>query len=489
MLSFRYLLNKFDSMNELYKILSSSMLYWFSQKKWFLFSILTGILLISIGPPVDFVYPNGEPNIPGYHSLIILLMVFLLIAFEPIPFPAIALLTLVLQVLLGVAPPDVVAASFMNDAVLFVMGSLMFAIAIVHQGLDIRLAKIIIRMFGKSKRLFLAGLMTISAILSSFLGEHTIIAIMLPIGLSVMKNIDTKQTDGRNAVLLTLFSVAYGTIIGSIGTPSGGARNVIMINYLQEFSNVPIDYWEWMKHAYPILIVQLVVAYFILQFAFPTSLKNIELQGYKKKVAKSNTKNNINHLFSFIIILSIVASWFLFNEEFGLGIIALCGALIFMIFGMVSWEVINKNTNWGVILLFAATISLGFQINETGAASWMVGKFNGLLSLLPENNLNISWSFMAILTALTANFFTSSATISLLGPMAIELQPSDISFALSAAIASGFSFLTVISSPTAMIIYSTGLVSTKTFFKVGLLMFISSIAILYLMSKFYWVTL
>ena len=482
MLSFRYLLNKFDSMNELYKIVSSSMLYWFSQKKWFLFSVVLAIFLLNLSTPVGL-------TIAGYHSLIILLMVFTLVTFEPIPFPAIALLTLVLQVLLGVAPPDVVAESFMNDAVLFVMGSLMFAIAIVHQGLDIRLAKIIIRIFGKSKRLFLAGLMTISAILSSFLGEHTIIAIMLPIGLSVMKNVDTKQTDGRNAVLLTLFSVAYGTIIGSIGTPSGGARNVIMINYLQEFSNIHIDYWEWMKHAYPILIVQLVVAYFVLQFAFPTSLKNIEIQGYKKKVAKSNTRNNINHLFSSIIILSIVTSWFLFNEEFGLGIIALCGALIFMIFGMVSWEVINKNTNWGVILLFAATISLGFQINETGASSWMVEKFNGLLSLMPENSLNISWSFMAILTGLTANFFTSSATVSLLGPMAIELQPSDISFALSAAIASGFSFLTVISSPTAMIIYSTGLVSTKTFFKVGLLMFTSSIVILYLMSKFYWVTL
>jgi sodium-dependent dicarboxylate transporter 2/3/5 len=312
---------------------------------------------------------------------------------------------------------------------------------------------------------------------------------MLPIGLSVVKNIDTKKTDGKNAVLLTLFSVAYGTIIGSIGTPSGGARNVIMINYLQEFSSIHIDYWEWMKHAYPILIMQLVVAYFVLQFAFPTTLKNIQIQGYKKKVAKSNTKNNINHLFSFVIILFIVISWFLFNEQFGLGIIALCGALIFMICGMVSWEVINKNTNWGVILLFAATISLGFQINETGASSWMVEKFNAMLALMPESDLNLSWPFMAILTGLTANFFTSSATISLLGPMAIELQPTDISFALSAAIASGFSFLTVISSPTAMILYSTGLVSTKTFFKVGLLMFTSSIVILYLMSKFYWVTL
>ena len=469
-------------MNESYKIISSSILFWFSQKKWFVYSILISIFLLNLATPVGL-------SIPAYHSLIILLLVFMLVTFEPIPFPAIALLTLVLQVILGVAPPNVIASSLMNDAVLFVMGSLMFAIAIVHQGLDIRLAKFIIKIFGKSKRMFLAGLMAISAILSSFLGEHTVIAIMLPIGLSVIKNIDTQKLDGKNAVLLTLFSIAYGTIIGSIGTPSGGARNVIMINYLQEFSNVNIDYWKWMKHAYPILIIQLVVAYFVLQFTFPSSLKNIKMRGFKKNVGKTNIKKDINHLFSFFIIIGIVCSWFAFNETYGLGIIALTGALIFMIFGMISWEEINKNTNWGVILLFAATISLGFQINETGASSWLVVKFNELLSTLPSNSMDLSWSIMAVLSGLTANFFTSSATVSLIGPMAIELHPTDISFALSSAIASGFSFLTVISSPTAMILYSTGLVSTKMFFRVGILMFSISIIILYLMSQFYWVTL
>ena len=469
-------------MNESYKIISSSILFWFSQKKWFVYSILVSIFLLNLSTPIGL-------SIPAYHSLIILLLVFMLVTFEPIPFPAIALLTLVLQVVLGVAPPDQVASSFMNDAVLFVMGSLMFAIAIVHQGLDIRLARFIVFIFGKSKRMFLAGLMSISAILSSFLGEHTVIAIMLPIGLSVIKNIDTQQTDGKNAVLITLFSIAYGTIIGSIGTPSGGARNVIMINYLQEFSNVHIDYWKWMKHAYPILIIQLIVAYFVLQFAFPSSLKNIKMRGYKKNVENRSIKKDINHLFSCLIIIAIIASWFTFNDIYGLGIIALGGALTFMIFGMITWEEINKNTNWGVILLFAATISLGFQINETGASSWLVIKFNELLNSLPSNSMNVSWSIMAILSGLTANFFTSSATVSLIGPMAIELHPTDISFALSSAIASGFSFLTVISSPTAMIIYSTGLVSTKVFFRVGILMFIISILILYLMSQFYWVTL
>ena len=469
-------------MNESYKIISSSILFWFSQKKWFVYSILVSIFLLNLSTPIGL-------SVPAYHSLIILVLVFMLVTFEPIPFPAIALLTLVLQVVLGVAPPDQVASSFMNDAVLFVMGSLMFAIAIVHQGLDIRLARFIVFIFGKSKRMFLAGLMSISAILSSFLGEHTVIAIMLPIGLSVIKNIDTQQTDGKNAVLITLFSIAYGTIIGSIGTPSGGARNVIMINYLQEFSNVHIDYLKWMKHAYPILIIQLIVAYFVLQFAFPSSLKNIKMRGYKKNVENRSIKKDINHLFSCLIIIAIIASWFTFNDIYGLGIIALGGALTFMIFGMITWEEINKNTNWGVILLFAATISLGFQINETGASSWLVIKFNELLNSLPSNSMNVSWSIMAILSGLTANFFTSSATVSLIGPMAIELHPTDISFALSSAIASGFSFLTVISSPTAMIIYSTGLVSTKVFFRVGILMFIISILILYLMSQFYWVTL
>ena len=71
------------------------------------------------------------------------------------------------------------------------------------------------------------------------------------------------------------------------------------------------------------------------------------------------------------------------------------------------------------------------QSNNDLAGDYLVEKFNAMLALMPESDLNLSWPFMAILTGLTANFFTSSATISLLGPMAIELQPTDISFALS----------------------------------------------------------
>ncbi|NDB80509.1 anion transporter [archaeon] len=374
----------------------SSVLYWFSQKKWFVFSILIGIILLNLTTPVGL-------SIAAYHSLIILIMTFILVMTEPIPFPAIALLALVLQVILGVVSTEELSSTLMNDAVIFVMGSLMFAIAIIHQGLDIRLAEIILKIFGKSKRMLIAGLMLISSILSSFLGEHTVIALMLPIGLSMIKNLDTSNNDSKNAILLVLFSIAYGTIIGSIGTPSGGARNVIMINYLQEFSDIRIDYWNWIEHAYPILFVQLIVAYIVLQFAFPSTLKNIKLSGYKRDIKKRSIQENMSNLFALVIVLLVILSWFLLNEKFGLGIIAVSGALIFMLFGMINWETINKNTNWGVILLFASTISLGIQINETGASGWLVEKFNFLLAEFFAGSENMSWTFMAIISGITAN--------------------------------------------------------------------------------------
>ena len=189
-------------MNNSNQIILSSVLYWFSQKKWFVFSILIGIILLNLSTPVGL-------SIAAYHSLIILIMTFILVMTEPIPFPAIALLALVLQVILGVVSTEELSSTLMNDAVIFVMGSLMFAIAIIHQGLDIRLAEIILKIFGKSKRMLIAGLMLISSILSSFLGEHTVIALMLPIGLSMIKNLDTSNNDSKNAILLVLFSTHF----------------------------------------------------------------------------------------------------------------------------------------------------------------------------------------------------------------------------------------------------------------------------------------
>lgn len=56
-------------------------------------------------------------SIEGYRTLIIVVMAIILIVFEPIPLPAVAMMILIMQVLLGIDTPNGVAKSFMSDAV------------------------------------------------------------------------------------------------------------------------------------------------------------------------------------------------------------------------------------------------------------------------------------------------------------------------------------------------------------------------------------
>ena len=77
---------------------------------------------------------------------------------------------------------------------------------------------------------------------------------MMPVGLILVRS--TSSDPKKVAVLasLLLFSIAYGSAMGSIGTPSGGGRNVIMMGYWTEFGHGTVSYLQWMKHAYPMLL-------------------------------------------------------------------------------------------------------------------------------------------------------------------------------------------------------------------------------------------
>ena len=156
----------------------------------------------------------------------------------------------------------------MSDAVFFIMGSLMLAVAIVHQGLDTRLALGIIRLAGHQTWKIVFGFIAVCAILSSFIGEHTVTAMMMPVGLTLIRHTNKDPKKVSSLTGLILFSIAYGSAMGSIGTPSGGGRNVIMIGYLSQFGMGNLSYLDWMKYAYPILLIEIPLAIMILWWTF-----------------------------------------------------------------------------------------------------------------------------------------------------------------------------------------------------------------------------
>ncbi len=458
----------------------STILFWVTRKKWLILSFFISISFFYVPTP-DGLSPEG------HRTLIIVLVTLTLIISESIPLPAVAILIIIMQVILDIDTADGVASSFMSDTVFFIMGSLMLAVAIVYQGLDKRLALGVINLTGNRTWRIVFGFIGISAFLSSFIGEHTVAAMMLPVALSLIRNsgMDTNKPSKLSSLLL--FSIAYGCAIGSIGTPSGGGRNVIMIGYLSEFGLADISYLEWMKFSYPMLLLQVPLATFILWRTFtpPQKIMDSAVRKLKVKVTKKGSFT-ANQITAIVIFLIVFLGWIFLSPSFGLGIIALSGVFLYLSFGLIEWQEINKNTNWGVILLFGAAISLGTQIKETEAGLWLANlalKYMGIIF----NDQNIIIGFVSVvLTSILTNLLSSAATVAILGPIVLDMGGNPIITGIMTSIASAFSYLTIIASPTCMIIHSTGLISSTDYFKAGWKLYLFSIIMLYLVSRFFW---
>ena len=458
----------------------SNVLFWVTRKKWLILAFLLSLSFFY------FPSPDGLSS-TGHRTLIIVLVTLILIISESIPLPAVAILILIMQVILGIASADEVASSFMSDAVFFIMGSLMLAVAIVSQGLDKRLALIVINLTGNKTWRISFGFILISAILSSFIGEHTVGAMMLPVALALIRNTGLSTNKVKNLSTLLLFSIAYGCSIGSIGTPSGGGRNVIMIGYLAEFGMAHISYLDWMKYTYPLLLLEIPFAALILWYTFTPTQKIMDssVRKLKVKVAK-NGELTSDQILAILIFYITFLGWVFLSPYLGLGIVALCGVFLYLSFGLIHWQQINKNTNWAVILLFGAAISLGIQMKETGAALWVADQTLDYLQIIFKDLVVVRWFTSVVITGLLTNLLSNAATVAVLGPIVLDMGGDPITIGIMTSIASAFSYLTVVASPTCMIIHSTGLINSSDYLKAGWKLFVISIILLLLVSKFYW---
>ena len=458
----------------------ADLLYWVTRKRWLIAAFAISLFLFYIPSPASL-----SPE--AHRTLIIVVIVLILIIGEVIPLPAVAILILILEVVLGIDTPNGVATSFMSDAVFFIMGSLMMAVAIVSQGLDKRLALGIIKLTGNKTWRIVFGFVAISAILSSFIGEHTVAAMMLPVALTLIQNTrdDQKTIDRLSSILL--FSIAYGCAMGSIGTPSGGGRNVIMIGYISEFGLGNISYLNWIKYAYPMLLLEIPIAVAVLWMTFKPDQRILDsaVRKLKVKVTKTGAITS-NQIMAIGIFVLIFLGWVFLSPYLGLGIVALIGVFLYLSFGLIEWQDINRNTNWGVILLFGSAISLGIQMKETGAAEWVATQSINGMSILINDLGFMQWFISVFLTGILTNFLSNAATVAVLGPVVLDMGGNPIILGISTSIASSFAYLTIVASPTCMIIHSSGLVKSSDYLKAGWKLFVISIVILFLISNLYW---
>ncbi len=468
-------------------------LYYFWEKRWFFIAMLVGFFLLSMPTPEGLSHA-------GHIVLTMSVMATIMFVTEPIPLPTVALLIIVGQVVLMGLESTAVARSLMTDSVLFIMGSLMLAVAVVKQKLDKRIAWFIVRMTG-TKTIWIAfGISFVSGIMASFIGEHTVAAMMLPVGVTLITLTSDDPKKVRNLAAVLLFSISYGCSIAGIGTPSGGARNAIMIGYWKEFFYNPqdgstaiylIDYAKWMAYAYPMFLLQLPLVTVILFWAFKPEYRDLSraCARLRTQILLEGPLKPSDYL-SILIFGLVIYGWIMLSSYYGMGIIAVMGAAAFLVAGLVLWDDINSGVNWGVVLLYGAAISLGVQMKDTGAAEWVAQNFLDLLTPLGADHGIGLWTAVSLLTTGVTNTMSNGAAVAVLGPIVLKLAEvageSPIILGFITAVSSAFAYLTVVGTPACTIVYASGYLKTTDFLKVGWRMVVMSTIIMLAGAWAYW---
>jgi sodium-dependent dicarboxylate transporter 2/3/5 len=454
------------------------------QRRWFFIALIIGAVMINL--PL----PDGLSR-EGLIVLTMSVVATILFVTEPIPLPTVALLIIVGQVFLLGLESTKVAKTLMSDSVLFIMGSLMLAVAVVKQKLDKRIAYFIVRITGTKTSNICVGISAVCGFLASFIGEHTVAAMMLPVGLTLITLTSDDPRNVRRLAAVILFSISYGASIAGIGTPSGGARNAIMIGYWREFFFDPtnpetrrflVSYVQWMIYAYPMFLIQLPFMTMILLFTFKPEHRNLSRAVVKLRaqIQESGPMQSREWL-TIGLFLLVLFGWIFGSDAVGLGTIAVLGAAAFLVAGLVEWEDMNSGVNWGVVLLYAAVISLGVEMKETGAARWIAESFLEILAPLGVDH--------GIGLAVT-NTMSNGAAVAVLGPLVLNIadlageDPLVIGFITS--ISSAFAYLTVVGTPACTIVYASGYLKTSDFLVVGWRMAIMSTIVLLVAASVYW---
>ena len=185
-------------------------------------------------------------------------------------------------------------------------------------------------------------------------------------------------------------------LAGGFGTEIGTAPNLMAAAYTH------LPFVNWMVFGFPLAIFMLFVTWKLLGWIFPPEIRwncwwkrNIDKA---MNVMGSITKTEkITAIIFFFTIGLWVTTGITGIDSYS---VALIGAALYFIFGVIDWKDAQKGVDWGLIIFFGGALSLGAALLNTGAAAWLIKDLIGLMGS------NVSTLAIMLLLMVIAVIFT-----------------------------------------------------------------------------------
>lgn len=403
-----------------------------------------------------------------------------------LPLVITSILVICLCPLLGILSSKETFSIFGNQAVFFILSSFILASGMFRSGLSVRMAFSLLRLFKKSQFSLIFGVLISSAVFSLFMSEHAVAAMMLPIVASLIKSFNLKPLESRLGTALYL-AMGWGCVLGGVGTLLGGARAPLAVGILKEVTGLSISFFSWMISALPLVIISIPLVFLFIMFVIKPEKVDINKAIFflEKKCTDLGSLSRREIGFAILMTVTILA-WMIWGELLGLAVLGLVSVVTAFVFKLLEWHEVEEDVNWGVILMYGGAITLGYAMQQTGAAAWVAEKF--FFNFLKSSIHFII--FLSLASLFLTEVVSNTAVVAFLLPVSLGFSAvygirPEITVLL-VSLPAGLAFQLPIGTPASAIIHSTGYIRSRQMFWGGLAVKILSWGVLMLLVQYIW---
>ncbi|TLS77830.1 DASS family sodium-coupled anion symporter [Mariprofundus erugo] len=428
--------------------------------------------------------PPAALSEAGWHALVVFMLCLVLWVSQLLPLSVTSLLGMALLPLVGALPSADVYALFGNKAVFFILGAFILAAGIMKSGLSEHLALAVFEGCGQSPRKLLLSMLLLPALMSCFMPEHAVAAVLLPIVWSIVHGLGLKP--GNRYAMAIFLAMAWGAVIGGVMTLLGGARGPLAMAIVEEMTGRGFSFTDWTVAAAPIVIgVLLAAAMLLLRFA---PHHEVDLQGARLRIEERQLqlgRMDMQAKAMAALMLATVGGWIFMSEGVGLATIALISVVAMFALRIVGWKEIQSHIDWGIVLMYGGAIAIAKSLEKTGAAEWVATAF------WPDGLTGIAMlALVGLFTMLLTEAISNSAAVAIMLPISLPLgvmsgmDPTTV--ALTVGIMSGFAFMLPMGTPANAMAFATGYVDLLRMIRLGSMLALTALTLFVLGLGFWW---
>lgn len=446
-----------------------------------------GIILL-LDVILFFILLNTLPFEPAAtKGLALLAFVAVLWLTEALHVTITALLIPILAIGLGLVSSKEALAAFADPTIFLFFGGFALATALHIQQLDRLIANKIMALARGNLAIAVIYLFSVTAFLSMWMSNTATAAMMLPLAMGILSKLD-KNTH-HNTYVFVLLGIAYSASIGGMGTLVGSPPNAIVA------SNLGLTFSDWLQYGLPIMIVLMPLMIGTLYVVFkPKFNTNFEFEFEKIEL-------NRDRIITLAIFAVIALCWVFgsylnpwLSGLLGLksigsfdSIVALSAAVIICTTRVASWEQIQSNTEWGVLMLFGGGLTLSAVLGKTGASKVMA---DGIVFMIQGGHYYLIGLIVAAFIIFLTEFTSNTASAALLVPIFISIAQAlnmpPVGLALIIGLGASCAFMLPVATPPNAIIFGTGQIKQSEMVKAGLWLNLLCVFVIATIGYLFW---